>query len=59
MNPNQALWEKGGFTRVAQSMRRSGELWVNGIGVTKGLKSLDLGQRVSIPGRLIRPMVIV
>jgi SAM-dependent methyltransferase len=43
MNPNRALWEKGDFTRVAQSMRRSGELLVNGLGITKGLKVLDLG----------------
>jgi SAM-dependent methyltransferase len=43
MNPNQALWEKGDFTRVAQSMRRSGELVVKELGVTKGLKVLDLG----------------
>lgn len=43
MNPNKALWEKGDFTRLAQSMRRSGELLVNGLGITKGLKVLDLG----------------
>ena len=43
MNPNKALWEKGDFTCVAQSMRRSGELVVNGLGITKGLKILDLG----------------
>jgi ubiquinone/menaquinone biosynthesis C-methylase UbiE len=43
MNPNQALWEKGDFTRVAQSMRRSGELLVNGLGITKGMAVLDLG----------------
>jgi ubiquinone/menaquinone biosynthesis C-methylase UbiE len=43
VNPNQALWEKGDFTRVAQSMRRSGELMVNQLGITKGLKVLDLG----------------
>ncbi len=43
MNPNQALWEKGDFTRIAQSMRRSGELVVNGLGITKGMKILDLG----------------
>jgi ubiquinone/menaquinone biosynthesis C-methylase UbiE len=43
MNPNQALWEKGDFTRVAQSMRRSGEQVVNGLGITKGMKVLDLG----------------
>ena len=43
MNPNKALWEKGDFTCVAQSMRRSGELVVNGLGITKGLRILDLG----------------
>jgi SAM-dependent methyltransferase len=43
MNPNKALWEKGDFTRLAQSMRRSGESVVNGLGITKGLKILDLG----------------
>ena len=25
MNPNKALWEKGDFTRIAASMRESGE----------------------------------
>jgi hypothetical protein len=24
MNPNKALWEKGDFTRIAESMRASG-----------------------------------
>ena len=43
MNPNKALWEKGDFTRLAVSMRNSGELLVNGLGITKGLKVLDLG----------------
>ena len=43
MNPNKALWEKGDFTRIAESMRESGEALVNRIGVTKGLKVLDLG----------------
>jgi ubiquinone/menaquinone biosynthesis C-methylase UbiE len=43
MNPNKALWEKGDFTRVAQSMRRSGEMLVKGLGITKGLTVLDLG----------------
>jgi ubiquinone/menaquinone biosynthesis C-methylase UbiE len=43
MNPNKALWEKGDFTRVADSMRESGEALVNGLGITKGLKVLDLG----------------
>ena len=43
MNPNQALWEKGDFTQIARSMRESGEALVSSLGVTKGLKVLDLG----------------
>lgn len=43
MNPNQALWEKGDFTRIAESMRESGEALVKALGNTKGLKVLDLG----------------
>ncbi len=43
MNANKALWEKGDFTRIAESMRESGEKLVAGLGVTKGLKVLDLG----------------
>jgi SAM-dependent methyltransferase len=43
MNPNQALWEKGDFTRIAASMRESGEALVGTLGVKKGLKVLDLG----------------
>lgn len=43
MNPNKALWEKGDFTRIAESMRDSGEALVRRIGVSKGLKVLDLG----------------
>jgi ubiquinone/menaquinone biosynthesis C-methylase UbiE len=43
MNPNKALWEKGDFTRIAESMRESGEELVKGLGITKGLKVLDLG----------------
>lgn len=42
-NPNQALWEKGDFTRIAQSMRRSGEALVAALGVGKGMKVLDVG----------------
>src|SRR6185437_4562133 len=37
------LWEKGDFTRIAESMRESGEALVTGLGITKGLKLLDLG----------------
>lgn len=43
MNPNKALWEKGDFTRIAQSMRESGDALVKRLGITKGLKVLDLG----------------
>src|SRR5262249_4894757 len=43
MNPNKALWEKGDFTRIAQSMRESGEAVVESLGVKPGLKVLDLG----------------
>ena len=43
MNPNKALWEKGDFTRIAQTMRESGEALVKSLGITKGLKVLDVG----------------
>ena len=43
MNPNKALWEKGDFTRIAATMRESGEALVQRIGVTKEMKVLDLG----------------
>ncbi|HZE95717.1 MAG TPA: class I SAM-dependent methyltransferase [Planctomycetota bacterium] len=42
-NPNKALWEKGDFTRIAASMRESGEALVQSLGITKGLQVLDLG----------------
>jgi SAM-dependent methyltransferase len=42
-NPNQALWEKGDFTRIAASMRESGELVVDSLGKLTGLRVLDLG----------------
>jgi ubiquinone/menaquinone biosynthesis C-methylase UbiE len=43
MNPNQALWEKGDFTRIAESMRTSGEAVVEDLGAIAGLDVLDLG----------------
>ena len=43
MNPNKALWEKGDFTCIAETMRESGEALVETFGITKGLKVLDLG----------------
>ena len=43
MNPNKALWEKGDFTRIADSMRESGAALVRAIEITPGLEVLDLG----------------
>jgi ubiquinone/menaquinone biosynthesis C-methylase UbiE len=43
MNPNKALWEKGDFTRLAETMRESGSALVADLGITKDLKVLDLG----------------
>ena len=43
MNPNKALWEKGDFTRIAETMRASGEALVRELSITNGLKVLDLG----------------
>ena len=37
-NPNKALWEKGDFTRIADSMRESGEALVGRLGITEGLR---------------------
>jgi len=42
-NPNKALWEKGDFTRIAESMRESGEALVATLDITDGLEVLDLG----------------
>jgi len=43
INPNKALWEKGDFTRIASTMRESGEALVRQFGIKKGLKVLDVG----------------
>lgn len=43
MNANKALWEKGDFTRLAATMRDSGAALVEDIGVTAGMRVLDLG----------------
>lgn len=42
-NPNKLLWEKGDFTRIAKSMRRSGEELVAALGIDAGSQVLDLG----------------
>ncbi|UPZ15199.1 class I SAM-dependent methyltransferase [Flavobacterium humidisoli] len=43
MNPNKALWEKGDFTRIAETMRESGAELVAKIGIKENLDVLDLG----------------
>ena len=43
MNPNKELWEKGDFTRIAATMRESGEALVQRLGVKPGMKVLELG----------------
>lgn len=43
MNPNKALWEKGDFTRLAETMRESGDVLINDLGVGPGMEILDLG----------------
>ena len=43
INPNKALWEKGDFTRIADTMRESAEAFVSTLGITKDLTILDLG----------------
>jgi ubiquinone/menaquinone biosynthesis C-methylase UbiE len=53
MNPNKALWEKGDFTRIAETMRGSGAALVAKLGITKDLNVLDLGcgdGTTAIPG---------
>ena len=42
-NPNKTLWEKGDFTRIASTMRRSGEELVDTLGIQPRMKVLDLG----------------
>ena len=43
VNANRARWEKGDFTRIAETMRGSGEALVAGLGVGEGTRMLDLG----------------
>ncbi len=43
MNPNKALWEKGDFTKIAETMRESGEALVASLNITQGMHVLDLG----------------
>lgn len=43
INPNRALWEKGDFTRIAETMRESGEELVGALHIGEGMRVLDLG----------------
>lgn len=43
VNPNKALWEKGDFTRIAETMRESGTALIDKLGITPGMNVLDLG----------------
>jgi SAM-dependent methyltransferase len=61
MNANKALWEKGDFTRIADTMRESGSSFVNALGITPGLKVLDLGcgdGTTAIPAALLAADVL-
>jgi ubiquinone/menaquinone biosynthesis C-methylase UbiE len=42
-NPNKALWEKGDFTRISETMRESGTALVDKLEITPGMEILDLG----------------
>lgn len=42
-NANQALWEKGDFTRIADTMRDSGEAFVAALNIEPGMRVLDVG----------------
>ncbi len=43
MNANKALWEKGDFTKIAASLRESGEALVASLDIPSGLQVMDLG----------------
>lgn len=43
VNANKALWEKGDFTKLAQTMRESGTALISQLGIRKGDYVLDLG----------------
>lgn len=43
VSPNKALWEKGDFTKIASTMRESGEKLVSTFNIVKGMKVLDVG----------------
>lgn len=62
MNANKALWEKGDFTQIAATMRESGAALVDKLGITSGLRVLDLGGgdgTTAIPGAQLGANVTV
>ena len=42
-NPNKALWEKGDFTKLSETMRESGTAVIEGLGIRPGMDVLDVG----------------
>jgi len=51
MNPNKALWERGDFTRIAETMRESGEALVDNRSTSR--------DATAIPATFLRVTVIV
>ena len=51
INLNKALWEKGDFTRIADTMRESGEALVNRIGINEGMKSSSISDAATAQRR--------
>lgn len=43
ISPNQALWEKGDFVKIANSMRAAGTRFIEKTGIRPGDEVLDLG----------------
>src|SRR3546814_19934606 len=43
INPNRAMWEKGDFTRLAATMRDSGNALIATLDVATGMDVIDLG----------------
>lgn len=43
VNPNQALWEQGDFSRIAITMRESGERIVSELDLGPGIEVLEIG----------------
>ncbi|MBL7697003.1 MAG: hypothetical protein JNK79_02555 [Chitinophagaceae bacterium] len=51
MNPNKALWEKGDFTRIADTMRESGTQFVSKLGITASMCVLEWKRRLAVHSR--------